>query len=293
MDNVRVILLPHAGPQYSYRACEEAAKQIKKDRFTKALCISTFHNYEKEEDEHSFLWMRESLKNTHLYPLLMSPENVKVYYAKGKSNAKELFNIVYYTVTKHSDTLIIFNTDLTHYGKHYNSINEGAVLIVKEELKKKWESPLLNALTNGTSVTKALNEMKYKPCGLEALKILSKITRLFNYEGRVVSYYDSLDVQYWDSSSSSSFLGVKDSFVSYVAMCFKPRSYRPNFVYDLCKRFKNFSECNNEWVFLSLVNEDRSFACLGRIDDTRPICEKLADIVENNDYNIIDDLKSG
>jgi AMMECR1 domain-containing protein len=154
---------------------------------------------------------------------------------------------------------------------------------VKKNLKENWESPLLNNLINSENINFSLTKMPFKPCGVNVLKLLSRVIQSFNYEGIITSYYDSIDVEKRNKNTSSD----NGSFVSYVSMVFFPRIFDKNFSTNFCDRFENLSRKTNR-VFVSLMNESRAFACIGRLDKSS-ICDKVKNIIEKD---LLRDLQS-
>ncbi len=146
----RILLVPHAGPAYSKRAMQAAAACIPEGRFTKCLVISTWHGYATADQEHSFSWMRDSFKNTHIWQLL---HDADVMFAKS-TDVERIYLTVIKTIIEYPDVLVIFNSDLTHYGSMYNATTFGDAALVKKSYKFTWEQPLLDALVAGRSATR-------------------------------------------------------------------------------------------------------------------------------------------
>ena len=262
----RILLIPHAGRKYSQEAVNKAARLIKPGQYKRLLVISTDHGL--GEKEHSWVWSKEALDNTHLSYLT---NDAIVYYAKNDrtdtfhSEYRDNIMVILYAVEQilkmYPEFLVIFNTDLTHFGQGYGNEKD---YTVREALsmKEKWEGPLLKSLKKGDVVEEALEKMPYKPCGRDVLEILGIILKKFNYEGTQVSYYTSVSIdKNWDR------------FVSYVSMGFRPKLFDGNinkFVYNFMKRNRSLIRKRLP-VFIGLKDIDTGRTCASMGDLERSV----------------------
>lgn len=258
----RLLLVPHSGKKYSQRAIDAAAQSIPEHAYQSIFVVSTWHNM---QEEHSFEWMLEALQNTHLGQLPTS-----VIYMKTNEFPQEVVDVL----TNQLDSLILFNSDLTHYGVNYQATQYGDANVVRQQLKKRWELPFLNGLSRGEFIDKS---MPYKPCGVYVLEVLARIVRCFNYEGTILDYYDSMDIEKTNDQN----------FVSYVAMGFTVKRWQSNFVSNFILRFPKLTSRTNP-VFLSFMESPNiSVACVGIVND---------DIISNKlrklEYSTLEDYKS-
>lgn len=250
----RILLIPHAGEKYSQRAVSAAAKLIKPGQYKRLFVVSTDHGL--GEREHSWVWSKKALDNTHLSSLT---NDAVVYYAKNdksdtfhseyRNNIENILKAVILILTKFPDFLIIFNTDLTHFGQGYG--NEGDYTVrTALTMKNQWEGPLLKSLIRGENCEEALEKMPYKPCGVDVLEILGFILEKFNYEGTQREYYTSIEIDKdWNR------------FVSYVSMGFRPKLFDGNidkFVSDFVKRNGSFKKLP---VFIGLKDQATGRTC--------------------------------
>jgi len=233
----------------------------------KLFVVSTWHG---GAQEHSWEWSRESLSKTYLAPLL-DPKGLELRFAK-REDAHNIFRECLRILTTEPETLLIFNSDLTHYGLNYGHSDGSRELLRKEER----EGPLLDSLCEGKPLqTKQMG--RELPCGIVALEILSRLTQKLGYVGHVVDYYDSSRVS-----------GDASSWVSYVSMGFHPRNQceqRASFL----DRFAEYRQKRNP-IFLgfkSLV-DGRTYASIGQLGQ-ETIEAKIISIIPS----LRRDLRSG
>lgn len=271
----RILFVPHAGPKYTHRAMKAAAAAIPAGRFVRAYVVSTAHSVDLFA-EHSYDWMRDGLKDTHLFSLL---DTRRVLYALPATTLQATHFIIR-ALAEEPDALVIVNSDLTHYGPAYDNAHFGTAQQVKEMLLATWEQPLLDALATAPDRTHAaLAAMQAQPCGTIAITALADACARFGYIGRVLEHYSSLDVE---PSSAS--------LVSYVAMSFGPRPWTDDWPMSFIQRWPIFAETKNA-AFVQLLDPQhgRDVACIGELtEDT--IAQKVARIAPSM---LIADLESG
>ena len=252
----RILLIPHASDFFSGDATRNAVKNTI-PYMNKLYIVSTWHG---RDNEHSWKWSKESLATTYLKPLL---NDAQVRYAKPKM-AKKILEETFKVITTEPETLLIFNSDLTHYGINYGH-PDGT-----QELSRKLdrEQPLLQSLSNpsrGLQVEQMGNEL---PCGIVALEILNQLTMKLGYIGKIFDYYDSSNVS-----------GDTSSWVSYVSMGFHP----DNQCDSKSSFLERFPECRNKTnpIFLGFKSllDGKTRASIGRIDSTSSIQSKIQDII--------------
>jgi len=135
------------------------------------------------KEEHSYKWVKseikENFKNSKILVLCPTP------YSNLKNLANEIINFIYKINNKNKKIILFATTDLTHYGKRFNNIS---LLKFPHELNK-WrrEEKLIDNLLKNNLENEDLNII----CGPYAIQTFIYISKYFNWNSRVIDYYDS------------------------------------------------------------------------------------------------------
>jgi len=244
-DKLKGIILPHAGFQYAGNArkiifdnLSEKDKNIRKiiylsalhdtrnstdkvfilesnkifeDFFTNTHCIynSDFLS-EGAIKEHSFNWVKDELtfyfKNSKFLVICPTPDT------NHKNLAIDIINYIYKTTEK---VLLIATTDLIHYGERFNNLNLLDYPYTYDKIIKE-EETISNLLNN-----KLTNYDESIMCGRFAIKTFLIISKFFNWNARVIDYYDSSKYNKNNNEKHIiDFDNEKKEFVSYVSIIY-------------------------------------------------------------------------
>lgn len=162
--------------------------------------------------EHSFKWvkseLKEHFKSAKILVLCPTP------YSNLKNLANDIINFIYYTKNINRKVLLFATTDLIHYGNRFNNLS---MLKFPQKLNK-WrrEEKLIDNLLKNTLDNNDLNII----CGPYAIKTFIYISKFFNWNARVIDYYDSAN--YNDSliDKYRIHFNNNEEFVSYVSIIY-------------------------------------------------------------------------
>jgi AmmeMemoRadiSam system protein B len=135
------------------------------------------------KEEHSYKWVKseikDNFKNSKILVLCPTP------YSNLKKLANEIINFIYKINNKNKTAILFATTDLTHYGKRFNNIS---LLKFPQELNK-WrrEEKLIDNLLKNNLENEDLNII----CAPYAIRTYIYISSYFNWNARVIDYYDS------------------------------------------------------------------------------------------------------
>lgn len=163
-------------------------------------------------NEYSFKWVQSEFKkyfkNAKILVLCPTPY----------SDLKKLANDIIYFINNTDDKVLLFaTTDLTHYGKRFNNLD----LLKYPQQYNKWkkEENLIDDLINNN--ININNQNLDIICGPFAIKTFIYVSTFFNWNGKVIDYYDSSN---YNSSLidkySIDFDNNYQEFVSYVSIIY-------------------------------------------------------------------------
>ena len=237
VNEVKSILIPHAGKDYAGDARKNAFIEALKGRPVKSIIyLAALHNSSnvpnnlyifngdsrKQNDfpdnvwnEHSFRWVYNELKENFklasitvvIVPLTFDLN--KAFY--------EVEKLVSNSIKR---CLVIGTTDLLHYGKNYQMTD----LEYPQQLSKiRREEKFINAIvqSNTQKVIELYNKDNNLACGPIPIILLSLFSEKNKWFGKVVDYYDSHGVMRKNSIDKYSIdTNDVESFVSYVSIVY-------------------------------------------------------------------------
>jgi AmmeMemoRadiSam system protein B len=247
-NNFRGTIIPHAGQQYAGAARKLIFDNLNnKDKNTEYIIyLAALHNpinstekifileydndvefniflnnnnYIKDQylskgakEEHSYKWLKseikETFKNSKILVLCPTP------YSNLKNLANEIINFMYNINNKNKKVILFATTDLTHYGKRFNNIS---LLNFPQELNK-WrrEEKLINNLLKNNLENEDLDII----CGPYAIKTFIYISKYFNWNSRVIDYYDSNNYNKKLIDKYRIHFDLNKEFVSYISIIY-------------------------------------------------------------------------
>lgn len=209
---VKSIFVPHAG--YSYSGLCAAIPFTYISPTTKHFIIlATNHKNNKITSN------KANLVNEHSYTRVVSfvqelfPNAIIESYLVGKFDITFAEKIMQ-KITP--DTVIVYSSDLTHYGKSYNYTGlpkPEQLFVIKNE------EPLVKALQDGQYYD---DFTKVNAGGREVIKTMSYINNKLSLHGNVTCYHTSASVDYNNFLNSLVIQPSSEHFVSYLSMIFTP-----------------------------------------------------------------------
>lgn len=275
----RIILLPHADPLFIQHAVDKTLDNIPNlDYYSEILLLSTDHKLNKPE--HSMVNMMTSLKKNPQFNQLINKIPVQNLYVSHDDSPKEIAKYGLDLLTTNPTSLIIANSDLTHYGTNYGHQNGTEELKHKTKREKQLLDILITSDINGLS--SAVKYMSGPPCGYNVIASILIMSQTLNYIGTITDYYDSSII----SNDTS-------SWVSYVAVIYNNRSICQNnsvqssYLYNKHPQWSR----NHNTVFMGLkdINTGVTYASYGNTFPDLTVVQKIKDLVPT----VIKDLNSG
>tara|TARA_B110000858_G_scaffold196010_1_gene253748 strand:- start:3502 stop:4887 length:1386 start_codon:yes stop_codon:yes gene_type:complete len=244
-ENLKGIILPHAGIQYAGPARNNIFQNLTHTdkQITKIIYLSALHDsrYSSEEvfilennsifdnyfentkckynidylsdgakNEHSYKWVKDELlfffKNTKILVICPTP----------LCNHKDLaIDIINYISNENEKIILISTTDLIHYGDRFNNLDFLEYPYTYNKIMKE-ENTIDNLLNN-----RLTNYDENIMCGRYAIKTFLFISKYYNWNARVIDYYDSS--MYNENNIKKheiNFNKEKKEFVSYVSIIY-------------------------------------------------------------------------
>lgn len=247
---LRAGLIPHAGESYSGKARKSVFNKLSPT--TKYIIyIGTVHNLQpndnvyllhktknifeklpeslkkqivdapKDENgeviEHSYKWVHKEIKRRfkNCEILALGPNKINM----------DLINWIVNFIKRNPNSVLLATTDLIHYGSRFNNME---YLDYPQQYKKQIkEEKLIFELTNPTknkkSIFSIIDSDRNLMCGPVALKTFVLALSKLKYNGKVVDYYDSLQVVRGKKNSLDYYIILpekQDEFVSYVSIVY-------------------------------------------------------------------------
>ena len=212
IDQLPFLLIPHAGIDYAGKARAKIFESMNnRQNIQNIYYVAAVHNQADPSSDHSYEWVKDELneyfpsaKHTVYYPLD---------WTRSETLATELLE-----VSKQPLNLIIFTTDLSHYGTSFNFVTEDINSKNVSEYLKRIEQPFIDAIIAGDSVEmKELYIDNNKlACGPYSIYTLLRLIELEQKgrKGTKICYYDSNQV------GSTKKTDPIESVVSYVSIKF-------------------------------------------------------------------------
>jgi predicted class III extradiol MEMO1 family dioxygenase/AMMECR1 domain-containing protein len=230
---IKSILIPHAHPKYSGLAAVVPFLEIDPNNYSKVICLCTSHrgltNIKVGNNSPDEL---NTINNEHSYEYT---KMIIDYFFKDVNVIVEYYLIRDSTTFNWPDTsnsLIVGNSDLWHYGPRFNNQHLSNSLKSQYDKIKREENLIANFLNNNKDgILLSIN--KSNPCGREVIYLLLKYNKRLNLKGNVYMYYDSTN-NIIDNQNLLDLLKIdykgSQSFVSYVSIAFttnKIQTYIP------------------------------------------------------------------
>ena len=244
-DKLKGIIIPHAGIQYAgsarnniFKNLNDNDKNVKKIIYLAALHDSRnstekvfilendkeFDNYfintrckynidnlsNGSINEHSYKWVKDEIiyffKNTKILVICPTP----------LSNFKNLaIDILDYINKEKEKIILIATTDLIHYGDRFNNLDFLNYPYNYDKVKKE-EETIYNLSNN-----KLTNYDENIMCGRYAIRTFLIISNFFNWNSRIIDYYDSSVFSLNNIKKHEiNFVKEKKEFVSYVSIIY-------------------------------------------------------------------------
>lgn len=199
-------------PQYSTEHVFILEKDtIFDDYFINTKCKYNINNLSTgAKNEHSYKWVKDELKyffnNCKILVICPTP------YCDYKNLAIDIIN---YINNQKEKVILISTTDLIHYGERFNNLDLLEYPYNYDKVKK--EEDTINNILNNRLTPYDENIM----CGRYAIRTFLIISKFYNWNARVVDYYDS---SLFDSNNIKKheidFTKEKKEFVSYVSIIY-------------------------------------------------------------------------
>jgi len=165
-------------------------------------------------NEHSFIWVEPELKKYFKYAkiLVLCPTPL----SNLKSLANDIIDYIYYNSNINKKILLFATTDLTHYGSRFNNLS---LLNFPQQLNK-WkreETLICNLLDNNLNNNDLNNNIM---CGPYAIITFIYISKFFNWNSRVIDYYDSSNYNKNLIDKYRIHFNKEQEFVSYISIIY-------------------------------------------------------------------------
>lgn len=245
MNEVKCLLIPHAGKAYAGDARERAFVEASKGRqVNDILYLAALHNprgiqnkiyfFDGDETnqlnipdniwkEHSFRWVKDELKDwfpSAKIKVMIIPVNYHLDNALSK-----IEEWIYMTNNRF---LIIGTTDLIHFGENYRMTD----LEYPQQLSKiSREENFVDAIKNANTqkVIKLYNDDNHLACGPIPIIMICSLAEKNKLIGKVVDYYDSHGIMRKNKIDKYSIDTEEvDMFVSYLSVVYYD-TYKFNF----------------------------------------------------------------
>lgn len=244
-DKLRGIIIPHAGIQYAgtarnniFKNLNDNDKSVKKIIYLAALHDSrnstykvfilendnSFDNYfintkckynidnlsNGAINEHSYKWVKDEIiyffKNPKILVICPTPQ----------CNFKNLaIDIINYINNQKEKIILIATTDLIHYGDRFNNLDFLNYPYNYDKIKK--EEDTIYNISNNILTNYDENIM----CGRYSIRTFLIISNFFNWNSRIIDYYDSSAFTYDNIKKHEiNFMKEKTELVSYVSIIY-------------------------------------------------------------------------
>lgn len=341
-NNLTGAIIPHSGKLYGGPARDNIFKNLKGDKFKYIIYIAALHDntnsniddsvYILKEDtefnnyfincqatynknlsngakkEHSFIWVESELKEN------FKKAKILVLCPTFSSDLIKLSNdIIKFIENNNKDNILLLaTTDLIHYGERFNNLN---YLSYPHQLNK-WrkEELLINDLLKNEINNENINIM----CGRNAIKTFIYISKYFNWNAKVIDYYDSYEMNNLINRYSITF-DNNIEFVSYVSIIYgkfenndsillpidiylgigliKSIIYSnfTNIDHDLLKLplWCNLNKLNNGiFVGTQQLNNDNNYETNGCVGSFQQDYKSISDNIISSSKNLFNDAKN-
>tara|TARA_A100001015_G_C15001350_1_gene718642 strand:+ start:753 stop:2207 length:1455 start_codon:yes stop_codon:yes gene_type:complete len=283
--NLKAILVPHAGLEYSGRIAQWAYNQIDWTKFNKVILLSTHHksgNYIPNSREFTLgnktfklndldlhIEKKDEPFNTEhswLVQMPFLPTDLPITIILVSSYNSHLVNKISDKID--DNTLVIVNTDLLHCGTNYGN-------------KCPHDISNVNQITIKNIINKDnINDRSL--CGKEVIKLFIDISRRKCWQGDINYYYNSSDKIY-ENSNNSSVGYVSIIFTNEIKLLKIPRTIME---WELVRKIlgekiseikikylleefmkKTIIETSIEYgIFVTIENNDKLRGCIGQFE---------------------------
>lgn len=244
-DKLHGIILPHAGIKYAGHARNNIFKNLNDSdkNIDRIIYIAALHDPRNSLDEvfilendnifnhffvnakckynidnltvgaineHSYNWVKDEIKyyfkNTKILVVCPTPQ------CNHKNLAIDIINFIN---NQNQKIIIMATTDLIHYGDRFNNLDFLNYPYNYDKIKKE-EDSIYNISNNQLT-----NYDESIMCGRYAIKTFLTISNFYNWNSRIIDYYDSGVFNYDNIKKHEiNFMKEKTEFVSYVSIIY-------------------------------------------------------------------------
>lgn len=304
MNNLRAMIVPHAGLKYSGHIANEGYTCIPWEKYNRILLLSTHHNHGTFIPQSNEFRLKEKLyqfnhqgleeyipqnnfvfENEHSWivqlPFLQKENNLTIILVNEYSEL--MFQSILKIIDK--DTLVIANTDLLHCGPSYMSS-------CPKDIRRSNEK-IIGKIVRGEML--ASNEL----CGKRVIELFRRIVSVKNWDYHS-HYYTSSDVV---SSATSSGNSVGYTTILYTELPIKELVKIPRKIMEsqevqsllgqmieptrLNRILKNLAKIYPKMnqiydytygIFVTIENNKKLRGCIGTFSQTRQLFRSIADM---------------